>query len=71
MADERLQASSSRQDATIHDRQSLEQAMLVAEHRRDNIDWEKLSRWVEREGLLENKEIVEFYKKAVKPLPPG
>jgi hypothetical protein len=57
--------------AAWHDRQSLEQAMLVAEHQRDNIDWEKLSRWVEQEGLIENKEIVEFYKKTGKPLPPG
>jgi hypothetical protein len=34
--------------AAWHDRQSLEQALLVAEHQRDSIDWVKLSRWVER-----------------------
>jgi len=31
--------------------QSLEQALLVAEHQRDNIEWEELDRWVAREGI--------------------
>jgi hypothetical protein len=55
--------------AAWHDRQSLEQAMLVAAHQRDSIDWETLSLWVRREGLVEDKEVIEFFSKAGKKLP--
>jgi hypothetical protein len=49
--------------------QSLEQALLVAEHQRDNIEWTELDRWVSREGISGDKEIVIFYKKTGRPLP--
>ena len=49
--------------------QSLEQALLVADHQRDNIEWGELDRWVTREGIGGNKEIVMFYKKIGRPLP--
>ncbi len=49
--------------------QSLEQALLVADHQRDNIKWGELDRWVTREGISGNKEIVMFYKKMGRPLP--
>lgn len=55
--------------AAWHDRQSLEQAILVAEHQRDDIDWKALSLWVRREGLVNDKEIIEFYEKTGKKLP--
>jgi hypothetical protein len=49
--------------------QSLEQALLVAVHQRDNIEWGELDRWVTREGISDDKEIVMFYKKIGRPLP--
>lgn len=55
--------------AAWHDRQSLEQALLVAGHQHDNIDWKALSLWVRREGLVADKEVIEFYKKAGKKMP--
>lgn len=55
--------------ALWNDTQSLEQALLVTEHQRDNIDWEGLDRWVTREGIRGNKEIIMFYRKIDRPLP--
>jgi len=55
--------------AVWNEAQSLEQALLVAEHQRDNIEWGELDRWVTREGISGDKEIVTFYKKAGRPLP--
>lgn len=49
--------------------QSLEQAVLVAEHQHDNIDWEDLDRWVTTEGIGNDKETIEFYKKVGRRLP--
>lgn len=49
--------------------QSLEQALLVAEHQRGAIDWEELDRWVTREGISADKEIVMFYDKVGRRLP--
>lgn len=49
--------------------QSLEQALLVAGHQRDKIEWGELDRWVMREGIRGDKEIVMFYKEIDRPLP--
>jgi hypothetical protein len=49
--------------------QSLEQALLVAEHQSNNIEWDELDRWVVREGMHSHKEIVRFYKSVGRPLP--
>lgn len=55
--------------AAWHDPQSLEQALLVAEHQSDEIDWDEIDRWVMNEGLGADKEIVIFYAKTGRPLP--
>ncbi len=55
--------------AVWNEAQSLEQALLVAEHQRDNIDWEELDQWVSHEGIGSHKEIVAFYKNVGRPLP--
>jgi hypothetical protein len=49
--------------------QSLEQALLVAEHQHANISWEELDRWVAAEGIGRDKETIEFYKKVGRRLP--
>lgn len=49
--------------------QSLEQALLVAEHQMKNIDWDKLDQWVITEGIGGDKETIEFYKKVGRQLP--
>lgn len=55
--------------AVWNEAQSLEQALLVAEHQADNIEWEELDRWVTRERISGDKEIVMFYRKTGRPLP--
>lgn len=55
--------------AAWHDPQSLEQALLVAEHQFDKIDWDEVDRWVKHEGLGADKEVVIFYMKTGRPLP--
>jgi hypothetical protein len=55
--------------AVWNEAQSLEQALLVAEHQRDNIEWEELDRWIMHEGISSNKEIVRFYKNTGRQLP--
>ncbi len=49
--------------------QSLEQALLVVSHQRDKIDWNELDRWVLQEGIVTDKEIIEFYRKTGRNLP--
>ena len=55
--------------ASWNEPQSLEQAMLVVSHQRENIDWDELDRWVIQEGNVRDKEIVEFYRKIERNLP--
>ncbi|MFC1665021.1 hypothetical protein ACFL17_05250 [Pseudomonadota bacterium] len=50
------------------EQQSLEQALLVAEHQHKNIDWAELDLWVSNEGITSNREIVEFYRLIGRPL---
>ena len=55
--------------AAWHEPQSLEQALLVAEHQHDNIDWDELDRWVMGEEIGVDKEILEFYRKVGRSAP--
>jgi len=52
-----------------HEPQSLEQALLVVEHQQKNINWEELHQWVISEGIGNDKETIEFYKKVGRRLP--
>ena len=61
---DRLSAAASWQDAP-----SLEQAVLVATHQSENIDWIAIDTWVVTEGFHEAREVIEFYR-AVRRSPP-
>jgi hypothetical protein len=62
---DRLIAAASWQDAP-----SLEQAVLVATHQSNNIDWDQIDAWVVAEGVANAREVIEFYR-AVGRSPPG
>ena len=62
---DRLIAAASWQDAS-----SLEQAVLVATHQSDNIDWGQIDSWVVAEGVSRAREVTEFYR-AVRRSPPA
>ena len=62
---DRLIAAASWQDAP-----SLEQAVLVATHQSNNIDWDEIDTWVVAEGISNAREVIEFYR-AVRRPPPG
>lgn len=49
--------------------QSLDLALLVASHQKENIDWDMLDQWAITEGIAADKETVEFYKKVGRQLP--
>ena len=55
--------------AAWNEPQSLEQALLVVEHQRSNIDWEELDRWIVSEGIGIDKETVEFYRRVGRRVP--
>jgi hypothetical protein len=55
--------------AAWHESQSLDQAIMVAEIQYDNIDWAELDVWVMSEGIVHDKETIEFYRKVGRPLP--
>lgn len=55
--------------AAWNEPQSLEQALLVAEHQLKKIDWENLDQWVVSEGISSDKEIIEFYRSVDRKLP--
>jgi hypothetical protein len=61
---DRLIAAASWQDAP-----SLDQAVLVATHQSDNIDWDEIDAWVVAEGISAAREVIELYR-AVKRSPP-
>ena len=42
--------------------QSLEQAILVAQHQLDDIDWEALDAWIVAENIARKKEVLNFYR---------
>lgn len=49
--------------AAWNEPQSLEQALMVTTHSFDKVDWQVIDDWVAREGIQNNKEIVEYYEK--------
>lgn len=55
--------------ASWNEPQSLEQALLVVSHQQEKIDWDELDKWVVGEGIVTDKEIVEFYRKTDRELP--
>ena len=61
---DRLIAAASWQEA-----QSLEQALLVAKHQADNIDWDEVDAWVVAEAIVNRREVVEFYSRIERTRP--
>lgn len=55
--------------ATWSEPQSLEQALLVAEHQAKKIDWPAIDKWVVKEGIAGDKEVIDFYRKISRQLP--
>ena len=55
--------------ASWHDVPSLEQAVLVATHQSEAIDWKQVDEWVEAEGIATAREVIEFYR-AINRTPP-
>ncbi len=55
--------------AAWNEPQSLEQALLVAQHQYEKIDWEELDGWVSNEEIVRKKEIIEFYRQIDRPIP--
>lgn len=55
--------------AAWNEPQSLAQALLVAEHQKGKIDWQRLDQWAKAEGIQGDKEIIEFYEKTGRPVP--
>lgn len=49
--------------------QSLEQALLVADLQKERIDWKQLDEFVTCEGIRDEKEVREFYRKTNRPPP--
>ena len=54
---DRLVAAASWQDA-----QALDQALLVATHQYEGLDWEEIDAFIAREGIASTREVVEFLK---------
>jgi len=52
-----------------HEPQSLEQALLVTHHQYQKIDWAELDIWVNSEGIVNDKETIEFYRAIERSLP--
>lgn len=63
---DRLIAASSWQDAP-----SLEQAVLVATHQSNSIDWDEVAAWVVAEGIANTREVHDFYRAVRRSPPPG
>ena len=55
--------------ASWHDAAALEQALLVATHQSDKIDWTEIDTWVAAEGIATSREVTEFYRALRRPLP--
>lgn len=52
--------------AVWNEAQSLEQALLVASHQKENIDWSELDDWVKREGIAGHRAVLEFYEQVAR-----
>lgn len=61
---DRLIAAASWQDAP-----SLEQAVLVATHQGEKIDWKEIDDWVLAEEVVNSREVIEFYRAVRRSLP--
>jgi hypothetical protein len=55
--------------AAWNEPQSLELALLVAEHQEDKIDWKQIDEFVIREGIKDDRETREFYRSVDRQLP--
>ena len=55
--------------ASWHEPQSLDQALLVATHNSERIDWKKIDTWVVSEGIVSTPEIARFYRAVQRRLP--
>ena len=55
--------------AAWQDPPSLEQALMVARHQEDRIDWSEISQWIAAEGIDSTPEVIEFFRKMQRPLP--
>ena len=55
--------------AAWNEPQSLELALLVAEHQEDKIDWKQIDEFVIREGIKDDKETREFYRSVDRQFP--
>ena len=45
-----------------NDPQALEQAVLVATHQADSIDWQELEQWLREEGIAGDRSVIELYR---------
>ena len=55
--------------ASWQDPPSLEQAVMVATHQSDDIDWDEIDFWVVAEGIATTPQVVEFYGALQRPVP--
>jgi hypothetical protein len=55
--------------AAWNDQQSIELALLVAESQAERIDWPAIDKWVVRESINRDKEVIEFYEKIGRKCP--
>ena len=55
--------------ASWRDAPSLDQAVLVATHQSDNIDWDEIDSWVITEGIASSPELIDFYRAVRRALP--
>lgn len=55
--------------AAWNEPESLEQALLVADLQREKIDWKQLDKFISHEGIRDDKEVQEFYRKVGRRLP--
>ena len=56
-------------DVAWNEQQSLELALLVAEHQGPKIDWNYFDNWVKTEGIGSNKETAKFYETVGRQVP--
>lgn len=53
------------------DAQALEQALLVATHQAEQVDWAEIDQWVVAEGITTAREVTEFYRTVNRDRPRG
>lgn len=55
--------------AVWNEPQSLDQAILVAQHQEREIEWAELDAWVVKEKIVSKKEVVSFYSELERGIP--